>query len=184
MKILNDAAALEWLEDRALGKAMGLNHFDSAPIGWSKRIVRLPLSGDAKRLLGLAYVLLMSLVPDDEEENYGGGVIGIISWDIWSEGAERVGHLVTNSLLGSGHLASRLEPPTVLYDHGELLSAHAMLLQPMVFQWDAYYIPTAAEYIVVISHDEFASVLSRTDATAGQLLGRFQRGGWSPELFG
>jgi hypothetical protein len=50
----------------------------------------------------------------------------------------------------------------------ELRDAIGMLLQPMIFAWDSYYLPTwsygTGEFFLHVSHDSFVSVVTRTKA--------------------
>ena len=85
--------------------------------------------------MALAYILLMTLVPDDDESKFEGVLVWIRQWGIWSETIERVGMKIVESMrLVKGETRSIHDARAHLFDEHELVEAHALLLQPLLFQ--------------------------------------------------
>src|SRR5216117_3106348 len=58
----------------------------------------IQLPREATRSMALAYILLMSMVPDDDESKFEGALLWIRQWGIWSETTERVGMNIVESI--------------------------------------------------------------------------------------
>src|SRR3989449_6216296 len=79
--------------------------------GGSSNCLEIPLPREATRSMALAYILLMTLVPDDDESKFEGVLVWIRQWGIWSETTERVGMRSeehTSELQSRLHLVCRL----------------------------------------------------------------------------
>jgi hypothetical protein len=75
--------------------------------------------------------------------------------------------------------------PGHLFRSDELTDAIAMLLQPMIFGWDAYYLPRwsygTGELFMHISHDSFVSIVTRTSAFHEKVFGLLKELGLNPQ---
>ena len=53
-----------------------------------------------------------------------------------------------------------------------------MLVQPMVFGWDAYYLPHwtygTHQFFIYISHDSFVSIVTRSNEFYDRVFGRLK----------
>src|SRR2546425_7796991 len=75
--------------------------------GGSSNCLEIPLPREATRSMALAYILLMTLVPDDDESKFEGVLVWIRQWGIWSETTERVGmNIVASIRLAKGEARS------------------------------------------------------------------------------
>lgn len=181
MNLLTPEQAQLWSAERGLKTARWGGGLQLSYREGNHRCVRLPLPKEAAGVLSLAYVILMTFLDDDEEENYEGGLLWLRSWDIWSPTSERVGIWLMNQLrVAAGSAKSLTDWPAMVLDSKEFIATHALLIQPMLFQWDAYFVPASAKFVAFISHDEHVNLLTSNKAIASGLLERFQRGGWEP----
>jgi hypothetical protein len=146
----------------------------------SWRHIHIPVQRDSVRAVQLATALLMTDIEDDDENQFDGGLVWLADWAIWSEATERVGHRLLQALRGSAAPALRDSPAHVLSGTGSV-DAQALLALPILFQWDAYFIPTTCRFVVFVSHDEFVKLVPRDDASFDNLMGRFESGGWMPQ---
>jgi hypothetical protein len=124
----------------------------------------------------------MSGVRDHVETNFEGAIVWLRRWELWSESIDRVGQLLLEGLwraVTPGGLLS--EAPAVVFTERELVSAHASLILPMLFQWDAFYSPKGGHFLVAVSHHGHLEVLAPTE-TFQLLLERFSQ--WNPETLG
>lgn len=181
MRSLTPEQAQLWSSERGLKTARWGGGLQLSYREGEHRCIRLPLPKEATGVLSLAYVLLMTFLEEDAEENYEGGLLWLRSWDIWSATRERVGMWLMNQLrLGPGAPKSLADWPAIVFDSNEFIATHALLIQPMLFQWDAFYVPASAKFAAFISHDEHVDLLTVEETVASELLERFRRGGWEP----
>jgi len=138
--------------------------------------VRVP--EPALRILALGYVLLTS--DDEDEEAFSGGLLWVNAWDIWSESFERVGWRITEGLRGADNPLSLRDAPGQLFGSGEFVDAQALLLQPMLFQWDAHYIPSSGGFFAHVSHHGDLAIVARDRELGDRLFARFEEGEWNP----
>ncbi len=75
-------------------------------------------------------------------------------WGFWSEAFEQSGlRIIENIRAGLESKEPLLETPGHLLSSSEIIDITGLLIQPMLFQWDAYLIPTDAIYLIEISHE-------------------------------
>jgi hypothetical protein len=182
MQVFTRADAVSWCDARGLRAPSGRTAVDLVYPGEDHHCLEIVISREALRAIALGYVLLMSLVRDDEEVNFGGGLLWLRDWNIWSETTERVGDYVVQGLRNGLGIRQPLEAaPAHLFTEKELTAAQAFLAQPMIYQWDAYLVPVSAEYFVFISHGGSCYIVAKTRGVFEQLLQRFQNGNWNPK---
>lgn len=79
---------------------------------------------------------------------------------------------------GYGELVTLAEKSGFLFTAAEVYEAHAMLLFPILFGWDALWIPDTADNVVSINHHGTASVISKNKAIDTELRSRLKD--WLP----
>jgi hypothetical protein len=129
-------------------------------------------------MLALGYVLLASA--GDSEEDFPGGMVWINEWDIWSESFERVGWRTAQGLRGGTGAPSLREAPGHLLASEEFVDAQALLLLPMLFQWDSHFVPSTGEFFVYMSHEGPLLIVASDRAVCDRLFARFEEGEWNP----
>ncbi len=148
--------------------------------GGSSNCLEIPLPREATRSMALAYILLMTQVPDDDESKFEGVLVWIRQWGIWSETTERVGMNIVESIrLAKGEARSVDEARAHLFDEHELVEAHALLLQPLFFEWDAFVVPSSGKYFAMADHDGVLKIVTQDQVTHQGLLHRFRD--WHPK---
>ena len=102
------------------------------------------------------------LVSDDDESKFEGVLVWIRQWGIGSETSERVGMNIVESMrLAKGEARSVNETPAHLFDEHELVEAHALLLQPLFFEWDAFVVPSSGKYFAMADHDSVLRIVTQ-----------------------
>lgn len=104
-----------------------------------------------------------------EDRDFDGALIWLTNWGVWPLFDEGVGYRIVERMnLAAGQPKSFEVGPGHRFRADELPDAIGMLLQPMIFAWDCYYLPTwsygAGEFFLHVSHDSFVSVVTRTKA--------------------
>lgn len=89
------------------------------------------------------------------------------NWGVWNLFDEGIGYRIVEKLnAGSGQPKAFEVSPGHQYRADELPDAIGMLLQPMIFAWDSYYLPIwsygTGKFFLHISHDSIVSVITRT----------------------
>ena len=117
------------------------------------------------------FARVVSLLNLDREELFNGAVLWLTLWDIGSPQLEKTGwRIVENMRRGFGENRPISAAPGHSFRSDELVDLNAFLLPCYVFGWDAYILPSANDYFVHISHDEFWVVVSKTPEVHKQLL--------------
>jgi hypothetical protein len=114
-------------------------------------------------------------------ERSRGGLVWLADWNIWSETTERVGQRLLEALRGGNAAPALSDSPASLVTEGELVDTQALLALPILFQWDAYFIPASCRFVAFVSHHEFVKLGSRDDSSFDSLMMRFVSGGWMPQ---
>jgi hypothetical protein len=169
--------AVRWCAER--GVEARLERFATLGLAGSVESIWIRVPPEDRRSVALACVLLMSEVEDDLEESFAGGLLWLTDWDIWSEITERVGLLLLAGLRGG---ADPRESPAELFEAARLPAAQAALTLPLLFQWDAWFVPSVPRWAAAVSHHGHVDVVADSDARLAALFERFQQGGWEPTL--
>jgi hypothetical protein len=166
-----------WGQERGLcvvgTRGLRLAYESGHPIG-----VEIPAPTTTQRLLALGYVLLASA--GEGEAEFPGGLLWLNEWDIWSESFERVGWRIAQRLRGIAKVPSLRDAPAHLFGPDEFIDAQALLLLPMLFQWDAHFVPSSGEFFVYASHEERLLVVASNRVVCDRLFARFEEGDWNP----
>jgi hypothetical protein len=102
-----------------------------------------------------------------ETQHFDGALIWLTAWGVWNPSEEGIGYRIVEQLnAGAGQPKSFELAPGHQFRADELSDAIGMLLQPMLFGWDGFYLPRwsygTGEFFLYISHDSFVSVVTRT----------------------
>lgn len=81
--------------------------------------------------------------------------------------------------LAKGEARSVDEARAHLFDEHELVEAHALLLQPLFFEWDAFVVPSSGKYFAMADHDGVLKIVTQDQVTHQGLLHRFRD--WHPK---
>ncbi len=102
-----------------------------------------------------------------EEGHFRGAVLWITEWGVWDPQVEAVGFKALERFRLSFGESRSLESASAHYfRHDEFVDTVALLLQPMLIGWDAYYVPQWAyggtDHFIFVSHDSYLAVVTRT----------------------
>ena len=161
MELITQDGALGWCEAHGLGFRSDFQTATPLRLAGQAQAIRVSIEGSPTDVIGMAYVLLMTGVPDDNEEFFEGALIWLRDWDIWSRGAEQVGHLLAYGIRGSG-TPSIAHSPGHIFGSGEFVAARAVLTLPMLFQWDAIFAPANGRFLAILSHHGYVDLSSFT----------------------
>lgn len=175
MLLVSELESSRWCEQRGLGSSGGLKSGKLAFRDGEQFRSRFAVQGSATDVVSLAYVMIMTGVPNDDEAAFTGGLVVLQDWDIWSETIERVGHLLL-------HRCRAIVSPTpsVLQSPGHILGAtdfteaQTLVTLPLLFQWEALYVPADGTFACLISHHGHFDILSRGRTTHQRILARFK----------
>lgn len=182
MKRLEDVQAEHWCAERGLRVQGQLASTRVAIAGDEIQQFRVYLTaGPGYKMVSLAFTVLMGSATGDTTETFGGGLIWLQRWEIWSEDIDRVGYAFLGGLTSQPEapLGGDISP-AYEFEEGEFLTANAVLSLPLLFEWDAHFVPRSAQFIVFISHERHLDVFTRDQSEHQRLHSLFQDAGWSP----
>jgi hypothetical protein len=124
-------------------------------LDYPTKVERLPFF--ARNLASVGY----------EECHFRGALVWITEWNVWNALEEVIGYRVVESLNRASGQPCAFEVGTGhAFRADELVETVGLLLQPMVYGWDAYYLPQWAygldEFFLHVSHDSYVTVITRT----------------------
>jgi len=102
-----------------------------------------------------------------EHRDFEGALLILTEWGVWNSFEEGIGYRIVEAMHNAAGQPKSFEAfPGHSFRADELLNAIGMLLQPMVFGWDAYYLPRwsygTPQFFLHVSHDSFVTVVTRT----------------------
>jgi hypothetical protein len=170
MRALTREDAADWCRER--GITFGVN----AQLGYGTEPLRRLEIKLPTTTAGLIYVarLLVRLETrgfhassQKSEDEFAGCLVWVVDHNTWSSVSREIGlHAFTRLGL------HRMDPPESadikrmparLFGAGELVAATTTLLQPLLFQWDAYLVSASGNYIVYVSSEgSIPSLIART----------------------
>ena len=168
MHVLNADEVAEWLQGfENLGVASDYAHADKdglfythpeaacIDLEYPQKLERLPFFARCVATIGY------------EAQYFDGALIWFTNWGVWNLGDEGIGYRIVEQLnAGGGQPKSFEVAPGHRFRADELTDAIGMLMQPMVFGWDCFYLPSwsygTGEFFLHVSHDSFVSVVTRT----------------------
>jgi hypothetical protein len=110
------------------------------------------------------------------DEYFQGALLWFTEWGVWNLSDEGVGYRIIEAMhRGSGQPMSFEAAPGHLFRADELADAIGMLMQAMIFGWDAYYYPRwsygTGDVFLHVSHDSFVTIATRTKAFYDKVFG-------------
>jgi len=104
-----------------------------------------------------------------EDQHFDGALIWFYNWGVWNLFDEGIGYRIVERLnAGAGQARSFEVSSGHRFRADELPEAIGMLLQPMIFAWDSYYLPIwsygTGDFFLHLSHHSTVSVITRTKA--------------------
>jgi hypothetical protein len=120
-----------------------------------------------------------------EDRDFEGAILWFTDWGVWNLLDEGVGYRIVEAMhRASGQPLSFETAPGHLFRADELQEAVGMLLQPMIFGWDAFFAPHWSygypQFFLHVSHDSFVSVVTRTKEFHVKAFGILQELGLNP----
>jgi hypothetical protein len=177
MHVLNADEVAQWLRGfENLGVASDYAHADKdglfythpeaacIDLEYPQKLERLPFFARCVATIGY------------EAQYFDGALIWFTNWGVWNLGDEGIGYRIVEQLnAGGGQPKSFEVAPGHRFRADELTDAVGMLIQPMVFGWDCFYLPTwsygTGEFFLHVSHDSFVSVVTRTNEFYERVFG-------------
>ena len=140
---------------------------DCIDLEYPPKLERLPFF--ARLLATLGY----------DEANFAGASLWFTTWGVWNLRDEAVGYRMVEAFnRAAGQPRSFEVAPGHAFRADELAEAIGVLMQPMLFGWDAYYLPQwsfgVEEFFLHISHDGFVTVVTRTTAFHEKVYGMLE----------
>jgi hypothetical protein len=102
-----------------------------------------------------------------ESKDFAGALLWFTGWGVWNYSEEGIGYRIVEAIhRAAGQQKSFEDAPGHHFRGDELNEATGLLLQPMVFGWDANYVPQWSygpeQFFLHVSHDSFVTVVTRT----------------------
>lgn len=103
-----------------------------------------------------------------EDQYFDGALIWFQHWGVWNLFDEGIGYRIVERInAGAGQQKSFEVAAGHRFRADELSDAIGMLMQPMIFAWDSFYLPMwsyggMSEFFLHISHDSVVNVVTRT----------------------
>lgn len=99
--------------------------------------------------------------------DFSGAMIWFTEWGVWNDLDEGPGYRIVEAIRAAAGQPMSFEAAAgQRFRADELDQAIGLLLQPMVFGWDAVYYPNwsygTGQFFLHVSHDSFVSVVTRT----------------------
>lgn len=102
-----------------------------------------------------------------DDWDFEGALIYFKEWGVWNLSDEGVGYRIVERMhAAAGQSVSFEVAPGHEFRADELTDAVGMLMQPMIFGWDAFYLPRwsygTGQFFLHVSHDSFVNIVTRT----------------------
>lgn len=117
-----------------------------------------------------------------EEIHFEGALLWITESGVWQQREESIGYRLVENLSRAAGQGTSFEAASAYRFRGdELVEAIGMMMQPMIFSWDAYFVPQYSygveECFLKISHDSYIRVETRTREFYDRVLKDLQKAG-------
>jgi hypothetical protein len=111
-----------------------------------------------------------------ESGDFKGALLWFNQWEVWNRADEAIGYRLIEAMnIAAGQPKAFEAAPGHSFRADELPNAIGMLLQPMIFGWDATYLPRWSygpdEFFLHVSHDSFLSIVTRTRVFYDKVFG-------------
>jgi hypothetical protein len=146
----------------------------------AKNDVWFHLQKDAYRLPFVLPPLLDAEVNELDEITGAEHLLWITQWGIWQNWVESTGLEHFAALRrGFGIFDGLAEKPARVFSNSEMKSLINCAVVPLVFGWDCFIIPSAAQHFAFLSHDRYIGVSTIDEATALHFIEELK--GWGAE---
>lgn len=174
MRSLTYQESKEWCEKAPLSMKVGpqvqLSYGSPTVFGMS---IKIPLD------TGPAVALSASLLAYEANTDFYGGLLWVVNWDIGTPQIERCGlKLIEQMRRGYGANSSIENAPGNLFRTDEIVDLHAFLCLPMLFSWDAYFVPSGTRYFAYVRSNGFLHLATDEEETYSHLLNHLAY--WKP----
>ncbi len=156
-----------WCEESPTGVKLALpahlHYATSKPLG-----LRIDVPSEAPR----AVTLISSLLAVEEDEgDYYGALLWFTNLDIGTPRIERCGLRILEQMRrGYGVTASVENAPGQAFRTDEIVDVHAFLALPLLFGWDAYFLPHRTRYFAYIRQDGALYLVTDDEQVLQRLL--------------
>lgn len=175
MQVLSDEHARAWCRARGVISTGTLPSKSLGYEGHTGRRIRVRIAGAATDVVGLAYILTITETLDFEESKFPGALLWLRRWEVWSESIDKVGYALLIAVrTSSGHPSTLEASPGQLFTSGEFTEAHACVILPMLFQWDAHVVSATGQFIAFISHEGYVDIACSNEAVYASLRERLK----------
>jgi hypothetical protein len=136
---------------------------------------------------GFAYLagVIPSLVCEGGDAPWRGGAVWYQDYDVWNHQNNVAGWTMIERIrAGYGELRPFGMATVNIFRDNDLSILPAFLLAPLIYGWDAYYIPQERGSFAFISHDGYWTISTETDADFAALqekLSMYEEGHWMRE---
>jgi hypothetical protein len=174
MVSLTSEQSLAWCAERGVRIDATSGAHTVSFVGSSAYRFRFQPPADPPGRVALANAIAVPHVLSSAEEAFGGGLFWLQDWDIWSDTIERVGlELLQLSLVVEPDCRGLHEAPARFYAADELVKAQTAISLVLLFEWNAYVIPSAHSPVFNISHHGYVDVISNELLEHESLSARF-----------
>jgi hypothetical protein len=166
MRVLSEAEILDWLA-RFPARTTEDVHFDArGPFFPDPNASCIDLEYPAK-LERLPYLARQLATLGYEEHDFQGALLWFTEWGVWNTAEEGVGYRLVEDLHSAAGQPKSFEAgPGHRFRADELTETIGMLLLPMIFGWDAVYVPQWSygtdQFFLHVSHDSYVTIVTRT----------------------
>jgi len=121
-----------------------------------------------------------------EEQHFEGALIWLTNWGVWNSFEEGIGYRILDKMnTAAGQPKSFEAGPGHRFRADELTDAVGMLMQPMIFAWDGYYLPRwsygTGEFFLHISHHSNVDIVTRTKAFHDRVFKHLEESKYNPK---
>ena len=121
-----------------------------------------------------------------EDQHFDGPLLCVENWGVWNLFNEGMGYRIVEGMnAGAGQPKSFEVAPGHRFRADELSDAIGMLMQPMIFAWDGYYLPTwsygTQEFFLHVSHDSVVHVVTRTKGFYESVFAQLEKLDYNPK---
>ncbi len=129
----------------------------------------------------IALVIVMTAIDDELGIPSDSHLLWLRDWDIWGEEFEAIGRKTLSGLRSTfGEQRPLLGASGHLFGASERVDLQTFLVQPLFFEWDAYIVPSSGEYVLLLSHDGWIRIASRSAEVAQSMFVRYAH--WNPRF--
>lgn len=168
MRVLSAEEVADWLQGfENLGTPTDYVHADKAGLFFTHpeaSCIDLEYPPKLEQLPFFAHLLATI---GYEDQHFDGALLWFREWGVWNSFDEGIGYRIVERMnAAAGQPKSFEAAPGHRFRADELPDAIGMLLQPIVFGWDCYYLPSwsygTGQFFLHVSHDSFVSIVTRT----------------------